>query len=340
MGARILVSRYADVAACLRHPALSSAIASDGILRRQLDLMDPPRHTQLRQILAKAFDRSLLEQVAAVAERWIAERLAALPHRFDVIAEIAKPLPLVVVGEVLGLPPEDRGVFERGVSAFVDVVANGGPVDDASVDALRLVVGNALARTDLVAGTVLALVREASPDVIELDDVVANAVLIMAAGHQTTTNLIGNGLWLLLAHPDQRALLDRRPDGWALAIEEILRFESPVQSVRRVAAQAFVVGDRAIAAGDELALLLGTANRDPDAFADPNRFDVHRTPNRHLAFGGGAHLCLGAHVARVQAAAALKSLCALPSLRLVDREPAWAASTAYRGLERLIVEWT
>ncbi|MGH9384216.1 MAG: cytochrome P450 [Vicinamibacterales bacterium] len=222
--------------------------------------------------------------------------------------------------------------LERPVAAHFSV--------SGALQSFRATLTSALDRSDLVERSVLWIAQNASSADLDFEELVASTVPIVAAGHATTTNLIANGAWLLLSHPGQRFLITSDPaDGWSLAIDEMLRFESPVQTVRRVATEALEVSGQRLEAGRELVLAIGKANRDPAAFRDPNRFDVRRSPNRHLGFGLGPHFCLGAQLARVQARAAFEALFSLPSLHAIDHEPRWMTSSASRGLERIQVEW-
>lgn len=350
-----LVTRYVDVSALLRDPALSSAITPGSfaevslpvietylsVLRRQLDLIDPPRHTDLRKVFAHAFGPGQFQRLERFAGRWTADRVCRLPRSFDVMTEIARPLPLATVLELLGVPPEQRPTFHEHVTDFVTAIAD--PVAAharaaGALASLRVLLSDALARSDLDEGGLIAIVRGGLPHEIDLEDLLANAILMVAAGHTTTANLIGNGALLLLTHPEQRAIVAERPVAWSTAVEEMLRFESPIQIVRRIASAPFELAGQAIAAGDEVALVLGAANRDPAAFADAHQFHVRRTPNRHLAFGAGGHLCLGAQLARLQAHAALAALFSSSSIRAVSGQPEWIDSTVYRGLSRLVLE--
>ena len=350
----ILVTRYADVAACLRHPAVSSAITPRSldatplpvfesyaaVLRRQMDLLDPPRHTLVRRVFGPAFGPAQLDRLQVFAESWVRSRLDALPATFDVIAEIARPLPFAVVSELLGVPEPWRAALAGDVNAFVTGLGN--PVAShatvsAALDSLRAMISAALLRPDLQTGSVLALAKDVVPGAIDLDDLISNVILTVAAGHHTTTNLIGNGAWLLWTHSDDHGMAAARRHRWTTAIEEVLRFESPIQTVRRACLDAIEIGGHTLHAGDELVLVLGSANRDPDVFSRADHFDVARAPNRHLAFGAGAHACIGAQLAKVQARAAFEALFESPMLRAVDAEPVWAPSAAFRGLTRLLV---
>lgn len=171
-------------------------------------------------------------------------------------------------------------------------------------------------------------------------ELIATCVLLLVAGHETTVNLIGNVVRLLLQHPEQLARLREHPELAASAIEEALRFESPVQSTGRIAARDFELGGKTIRRGQNVNVLLGAANRDPDQFRDPERFDIARQPNRHLAFASGAHFCLGAPLARMEGEIALAVLLArFPNLQLVSDVPDWRLNMLFRGQETLAVRW-
>lgn len=353
--AAFLVSRYADVAACLRDPALSSVVtprSQDGrslaaagpcldILHRQLDLMDALAHTAIRRIFATVFDAAHVSRLRAFTGDWLEERLGALPRRFDLVAEIARPLARAMVVKLLGIGPARVDAFEQSVSTFIggmhDPEPNAARAQEA-IAVLRRLVESALRDSNLDARTVIGAARETN--VLSIDDVVANTVLIFAAGLQTTAHLIGTGAWMVLTNAAAQADLRANPRLWPSAVEEIARLESPVQFVRRVATQSLEIAGCQIAEGGEVVLLLGAANRDPGTFPGADRFDVARAPNRHLAFGGGPHACIGAQVARMQTRAALESVCAVSGLAVSDRAPNWVSSIAYRGLASLHVDWS
>jgi hypothetical protein len=349
----MVVSRYRDVALCLRHPGLSSAEVSAaaaarpggavdtcaGLLRRQLDLIDPPRHSIVRRIFSPAFGGARLARLRGVVETWVANRVRRLPPVFDVMSEIARPLPLEIVRHVLGAPLDIWRPLSEQIDRFVAVVND--PTADLhaaspAIGTLRGLLSNAMRHPDLDPGGAIALGAAAIPEALDLDDLLANVVLIYAAGHLTTTHLIGNGVLLLLTHPEQAAVVSSNPHAWVSTVEEILRFESPVQVVRRMAVEPLRLDGRAIAPGESVTLFLGAANRSPEAFGEPDRFDVRRRDNPHLAFGFGHHVCLGAQIARLQGTCALRALLPL-GLTLRESQPPWMRSTTYRGLERLIV---
>nr|WP_049767543.1 cytochrome P450 [Roseiflexus sp. RS-1] len=191
-------------------------------------------------------------------------------------------------------------------------------------------------RDDLISALIAA---HDAGDSLSEDELLGMCVLLLIAGHETTVNLIGNGLLTLLRHPDQLNLLRRQSEYLTSAIEEMLRYESPVQrSTPRFAAEPFVIGGEQIEAGQQISLMFGAANRDPAHFSDPDRFDITRQPNPHLGFGMGIHYCLGAPLARIEARVAFTHILErLPAIRLATDTPAWKPVTWLRGLKSLPV---
>jgi cytochrome P450 len=334
------ITTYRGVTAAVAHPSLSSALgpAPDGsplanLLRRQMDLSDAPRHSELRRVVMPAFGR--LDRARAVAAQWLSDRLPSLPATFDLVEAVAKPLPMVTVLELIGMPDRLR---DRAAASIGRIVAQlegaAGERDGAAIEELSEVVSSALSETTLEPGCVLDCVR--SDGTLTLEDVVANVMLIAAAGHATTTHLIGSSAWWCLRNGDVRTHLEHEPGALPSAIEEVLRFESPVQRVRRRCVSRCEIDGAVFEAGTIVTLLLGAANRDASAFEYPERFDPLRAPNRHLAFGGGPHLCLGAALARMQARLVVGSL--LPWARVADDTPDWLPSATFRGLQRLHIK--
>ena len=184
------------------------------------------------------------------------------------------------------------------------------------------------------------MAAEEQGDRLTADELLTTCVLLLTAGHETTMNLIGNGLLALLRHPDQMARLRSDPTLIRSAVEEMLRYDSSVQLTVRTATSDAEIDGRAITAGDQVVALLGAANRDPEVFPDPERFDVGRTDNRHLAFGAGPHFCLGAALARVEAQVAMSRLVGLPGLELATDEPEWRDTVTLRGLKALPVRFS
>jgi cytochrome P450 len=358
-----LVTRYADVLAGLRDPRLSSARSweavvlprqvretIDGVRRayaRQLLFREGGDHARLRRVLATAFTPRVVEGLRPLICRLVEELLdAAAPQgTMDVIADLAYPLPARVITALLGLPTEDIGQLKAWSTAMGTTFAQDltqplrltrayrGVADllayfDAVVTARRRA-----PRTDLLQTLIAASEAEEG---LTAEEVVANAAFLLFTGHETTTNLIGNGLLALLRHPDQLQRLRDNPALLGSAVEELLRYDSPVQAAGRLAVRDLEIGARPIAAGQYVALSLGAANRDPAQFADPEHLDLGRAENRHLAFGHAHHYCLGAALGRMEAQIALATLVSRwPCLRLGAQTVQWRANHGLRGLVSL-----
>jgi len=281
--------------------------------RHQMMENEPPEHTRLRSLVARAFSRGHVERlrprVAAVA----AELLDAAGSEFDLIADYAEPLPVRVIAELLGVPEPDRPLLRPWSQAIVRMYEyeRTPEVEAAAVAAatgfaayLRELAADRRRRPgeDLVS-------HLAATDGLSEDELVASAILLLNAGHEASVNGLGNGVVALLRHPAELARLRADPDGLAgTAAEEMLRYDAPLQLFERTAREDTPVGDVVVPAGRKVAALLGAANRDPAAFADPDRFDLARDPNPHLGFGAGLHFCLGAPLARVELRIALATL--------------------------------
>lgn len=279
-------------------------------------VMDPPDHTRYRQLVAQSFTPRAIDRLSTQvtdATQELIGRLAGLPHP-DLIADFAAQLPVTIIAEILDLPADTRPhLLEWGHSGapLLDVgipwatyrraIDGLREADQANLDHFHQ------ARTG--EPTENPFSRLAADGTLTDREFTANAVLLIGAGFETTVNLIGNGIVLLLQNPDQLARLREDPDLWPAAVEEILRIDSPVQMTARTAGSDVEIAGRHIAAGDMVALLLAGANRDPQVFADPTKFDITRANARdHLAFASGVHACLGAALARIEGATALRML--------------------------------
>jgi hypothetical protein len=267
----------------------------------------------------------------------------------DVIRDLAYPLPTIVIAEMLGVPAGDRARFKQWSDDFAVFLGSFNPTPEQQQQALASVLElkeyfRALVpelrrrpRGDLLSDLATA---EEQGDMLSEEELLANCTLLLFAGHETTTNLIGNGLLALLRHPDQLHRLRAEPRLVGSAVEELLRYESPVQGTRRLAKEAVTVDGRRIERGQFVLLLLGAANRDPEQFPDPDRLDVTRSEVRHLAFGHGPHFCLGAPLARLEGQIALGTLLQrTPGLRLETETVAWREQFALRGLKSLPVSF-
>jgi cytochrome P450 len=308
---------------------------------------DPPDHTRLRKLVSQAFTPRRIEELTPVVTRLVEEALARIQELgdFDLIAELAFPLPFQVITEMLGMPDVDTDRLRRLSGTIVRSLE---PVPD--VDSLRVIIAAELEIRDLAAEAIAwkrknpaddlltALVQaEDSGDVLSDDELVAQLILLYVAGHETTVNLIGNGALALLRAPDQLALWRERPDLDENAIEEFLRFDSPVQMSRRITLSDYDVDGVTIPAGRLVLGSLGSANRDEAVFGpDAHLLRLDRDNARQqVSFGAGVHHCLGAALARLEGRVALAGLVRrFPALRLAD-EPRWNGRINLRGLETL-----
>jgi cytochrome P450 len=350
---------HAEVTALLRHPRLSTdeshatseaGNAADPNRVRSLLFMDPPDHTRLRGLVARAFTPRRVEDLRAATRAITAELLDAMAaHRgpIDLVEAFAYPLPVRVICALLGVPPADEAVFthwSRGIARSVDPTILRTPAIDATITEARqnlsAYIGNLLAERRRAPGddllSALAAV-DVDGDSITAREIVSLAQLLLVAGHETTVNLIGNGVLALLRAPDQLALLRQTPDLAGSAVDEFLRFDSPVQITQRVVLEDMEVSGCPVRAGDEIMMVLGAANRDPAVFAKPHRLDVTRDARRHVAFGGGIHHCLGAALARMEAQIAFTGLLDRFGTIELAGTPTRRPTFTLRGLETLPV---
>lgn len=375
-----LVTRYDQVAAMLKDPRLSKQLPPEDAspLSRTMLFRDPPDHRRLRGVVGRAFSRGrvadLEHSITGHVDRLLDQVQSA--GRMDFIADFALPLPVAVIAAELGVPAQDLDALQRWTAALITATAPGALTDDVQraqrqaitsmAEYFGWVVEDRRSRPgpDLISA--MAQVDQAEGS-LTFEELVGTCMLLLIAGHETTVNLLGNGLYLLLSHPLQCQALRGRPELLPSAVEEILRFESPVQrGTFRVATEAIEIAGQRIEPGATVAAILGAAHRDPARFANPHQFEIGRDPNPHLAFGNGPHACIGATLARTEARLALSRLLErLPGLRLdaprgvsppparwswlpfgprrqpatVPTGPRWCRSTMIRGLQSLPVCW-
>ena len=348
-GSWVLVN-YRDVDMVLRdHRRFGNAGRDFGYLPylSMLDL-DPPEHTRIRGLVAHGFTpRSVVALESRV--RQTVDRLLddlAGRERFDLIRDFAFPLPVIVIAEMLGVPPEDREQFNEWsnvVALTVDPLLNTAQVRQVrqSVEEMFTYFEEVAAdrreqpRDDLV--SVLANAEE-DGERLGREDLLINLVLVLAAGNETTRNLIGNGTRALLENPAELQRLRDNPALLDSAIDELLRYDSPVQLDGRIARERLEIGGKRISAGQRVICLLGAANRDPEVFPNPAVLDIGRSAANHVAFGRGIHYCLGSTLARLEARVAFTALLRrFKSLRLAA-EPRYRNQVTLRGLEELWVE--
>ncbi len=311
--------------------------------------LDPPEHTRLRSLVNQAFTPRMVERlrprIAAIAQ----ELLDAMAGQdaVDLVAAYAFPLPAIVIAELLGVPAEDRTQFRAWSDDIALSLDSTQPNEvrsrgETAARALAVYFAGLLAerrgapREDLLSS--LLAVEEAG-DRLGPADLLSMCILLLVAGHETTKNLIANGVLSLLRHPDQLAALRADPTLYPTAVEELLRFESPVQRTARITHSDVQIGQAVIPAGSLVLTVIGAANRDPAVFPEPDRLDITRQDNPHLAFGRGIHFCLGAPLARLEGHVALEALLRrFPRLELPDTgAPDWTANTVIRGLRTLTV---
>lgn len=363
-----VLTRHADVVATLQDPETFSSRGRvtnviertypSAFLQQTRPLLDhfkqglinadPPDHTRLRRLIQKTFLPRTLERLRPRVESVVNDLLDAIPPEAeaDLVRDLTHPLPVIVIAELLGVPREMRDQFKRWSAEILEFQAV--PRADPAVvlrsqtallecrSYLRTVVEERRRspREDLLSD--LARVEEAG-DCLSEEELMSTGVALLVAGHETTTNLIASALYLLLRHPEELARLRTHPELLPAAIEETLRFESPLQRVGRTATRDVRIGERQIRRGDSVLALLGAANRDPEAFPEPDRFDIGRSPNRHVAFGSGPHFCIGAALARLEAPIALAAVRRRwPDLRLGTGPFEWN-SGVMRGLRSLPV---
>ena len=322
------------------------------VMCRQMLFLDAPAHTHMRKLCASAFTPRRVERLRRHIEE-IADELidAALPQGcIDVVGDFAERLPAIVTAHLLGMPREDHVQLKAWSTDFAQMLGNfqhnpGGVVRVLkSLDEMTRYFRSAIRedRRRLDDGLVRSLV-EAEVDGARLteDEVIANVIVTMVGGQETTTNLIGNGLLTLLRHPDRLIELRDTPEIADTAIEELLRYETPSQHTGRICRTDTVLGGQTIPAGAPVLAVMAAANRDPARFADPDRLDLTRADNRHLAFGWAAHFCFGAPLARMEARIAFQALLRrLPDLALTDQPPVWRDNLGLRGLTALPVTFT
>jgi cytochrome P450 len=356
-----VLTRYDDVIAALRDPRLAKEAIAAWVAARfgapmpalglsMLD-RDPPDHTRLRGLVSKAFTPRVVEGLRPHIQQIVdglldrAEDAGAL----DLIEGFAYPLPVIVICEMLGVPVADHERFKgwsldiaRGLDSALlptdsDVPRRSMAARTALADYFRELIARrrAAPRADLLSGLIAA---EEAGDKLSENELLATCILLLIAGHETTVNLIGNGTLALLRHPDQLRLLRENPGLIGSAIEELLRFDGPVQRTARIPSEDVLIAGHTIARGEMVMPFIGAADRDPAQFPDPDRLDITRTDNRHIAFGWGIHFCLGAPLARIEGQIAIGTLVRrLPKLALATEAPEFRQSLTLRGLASLPV---
>jgi len=364
---RWVLTRHTDCVAVLRDTARFSADpykwdgfqeflqmqggADSPLLRMQTNWMlmkDPPDHTRLRTLVAKAFTPRVAEGMRPRIQA-IVDGLLDKVHvagQMDLIADFAYPLPTMVICEMMGVPVEDQEQFKvwtRDLARSLDPIVTPEILEAANqatvafYDYYRGLIAKRRQnlQNDLLSGLIAA---EEQGDRLNEEELVATAILLLGAGHETTMNLIGNGTLALLCHPEQLTRLQTDPTLMQSAVEEFLRYDGSVQMTARTALVDVELGGKTIPKGQQAIILLGAANRDPEVFSDPDRLDITRKDNKHIVFSYGIHHCLGAPLARVEAQVAFATLLRrMPNLRLATNDLEWRDTVTLRGLKTLPV---
>jgi len=362
-----VVTRYPDVVRVLhdfsadRTPSpeqlermnLSAISPIAAVMVKQMLFLDAPAHTRLRSLASSAFTparvRVLQSHIQQIADTLIDAAMAAQPGQMDIIAEFAEPLPAIVTAEMLGVPIRDHRQLKEWTAVFAEMLGNFQHNPDHVPKVLRALEEmleyfrervrelRAHPREGLINSLLTA---EINGDRLTEEEVIANSIVTMVGGQETTTNLIGNGLLTLLRYPAEMQRLRDDPGLIPSAVEELLRYESPSQHTARLARTDVELGGRKIRKRDAVIAVMGAANRDPERFPDPDRLDLARTDNRHLAFGWAAHFCFGAALARIEGQVSFSTILRrMPELALQPVPLQWRTNLGLRGLVALPVRY-
>lgn len=364
-----VITRYEDVKDVSKNPACFSSAGWEKKfmsllppqtgelveLRRHYDTRvvsntDPPEHTRLRRLVVRSFTPRVLEAMRPRVEKIVDELLDKLERspEVDAISQFAFPLPAIVIAELLGAPQEARKRFMEWSLNIINFVGTGQPDPDRAQRADQTVREFRQFLEPLInerrcnpTGDLLSLLASSDgDDQLTMDELVSTCIILLFAGHETTANLIGNGLLALFRHPEQLQRLREHPDMAPGAVEELVRYDSPVQRNRRVATEDVEMHGKLIRRGDSVLVFTGSANRDEEVFERPDDLDIGRSPNHHQAFGHGIHFCVGAGLSRLEAPIAVtRFLERFPDVRLSPHFRArWRPNITFRGLESLEVK--
>ncbi len=360
-----IVTGYQEVEALLRDHRIGSDIRNNRLLRQLLRSSsgggevpvldnpsmlnkDPPDHTRLRKLVAQGFTRkyvqSLTPKITTLAEDLLS-RTSIRNNRFDVIQALAKPLPIIVIAEMMGVPINERQQFghlsDQLLGLFQvmrpDLMERGNTAHIAMRDYFSQLIARKrqCPGTDLISHLIRA---EQDGEKLSLDELYSTCTMLLTAGHETTTRLMGNCLYLLLQNPSQLRAACTDEQCLHKAIEETLRYEPPIQLVVRFVRQSMSLRQHKLKKGQMLLLSIAGANRDPTINCDPDQFDINRNEITHLSFGSGIHLCLGMALARLETKIALQTLFShYPNLAYAGQDPHWGTNDFFRGLETLYV---
>lgn len=355
-----IVTRYADVVMVLRDARFDRHDAENffrerfgegpliNVFTKWMLFRDPPDHARLRTLVNKAFTPRAIEGLRPRIQELIDHLLDAVQPRgsMDIIADLAYPLPVLVICELLGVPAKDRDLFKEwsgDVARTLDpiqtpeMVAKGHAVVESMETYFRGLIATLRKHPqDNILSAMIA--AEERGDRLSEDELLANCILLFSAGHETTVNLIGNGLLALMRNPEQKQQLQENPTLIQSAIEEFLRYDGPVQLTGRSVKEDLEIGGKRIRQGERVITVLAAANRDPAQFPDPDRLDISRKDNHHVAFGHGIHFCLGASLARAEGQLAIGTfLRRMPQATWLEETLRWRPAFTLRGLETLPV---
>jgi cytochrome P450 len=363
-GGAWLLPRYTDVANALRDPRLSARrshmlmaqfspetreefTAFSRILAQWMVFLDSPQHSRLRRLMNQGFKPGILQAMRPRIQRAVDALLERVQEagQMDFMLNFAHPLPALVIAEMLGIDSADQADFLTWSDAIAAFIGNPqSTLEVAHCAQTSLIALIEYFRTllperrrhrgdDLIS---LLIYVEEEGEVLTAEELLAQCSMLLFAGHETTRNLLGNGLWALLQHPDQLTTLKNNPSLMPQALRELVRYESPLQCVSRLVADDFSLHGHHLEQGQRVILLIGSANRDPDKFANPDILDISRKDGTPLSFGYGAHVCIGATISYLEAEIAFNTLFArMPHLQLADDTPVWCCNVAFRGLARL-----
>jgi hypothetical protein len=360
-----VVTRYADVLEVLhtfsadrthtpeklKSMGLSEMGPIAQLMVKQMLFLDPPAHTRLRSLASQAFSPARVAVLRTHIREIVNRLLDAVQDKgeMDVIRDLAEPLPAIVTAEMLGVPINDRLQLKDWSADFAEMLGNFQHNPEHAPRMLRSVQDMSAYFRDCIRrqqdypqeGLVRSLMTaEVDGDRLTEEEVIANSIVTMVGGQETTTNLIGNGLLTLLRNPGELMRLQENPSLIPAAVEEMLRYESPSQHTGRLAPRDVALGGRMIQKGQAVMAVMAAANRDPERFPDPDRFDVARSDNRHLAFGYAAHFCFGAALARVEGQEVFEALIRrLPDLELQSGPLTWRNNLGLRGLAALPIRF-
>jgi len=363
------ITRYQDIKTVLNNPSFQNkdlpksleqknkyfqgegkninALASS--IPKWLFYLEPPDHSRMRRLVSKAFTPRVVEELRPQIQATANELIDVVENRgsMDIMSEYASPLPIITISKLLGIPLDNSSKVHHWAAEIVHVMSDRllsqqayEKINQAFVEFnqyLREIISEKTSnpQQDLIS----ELIRTSyQTEKLNEEELLATCIQLFGAGEETTVNLLGNGMLTLLRHPEAMEQLKQSPEIIPSAVEEILRYESPVQQIRRVAIEDTVLGGKKIKAGEYVELYLGAANRDPEQFLNPNQLNLTRPDNHHLAFADGIHHCLGAPLARVQAQIAINTIFhRLPNLQLQTNKLEWIENIAFRGLKTLPV---